>query len=93
MQCAVVENISKRTRELNSLNIFVIQKCFGERQPKFYKQLTNIIGNALGPATISQLFCKKYIYKSLYNSVLTNDSDQSTIKETSVFKSCSNSND
>ena len=69
MQCAVVENISKRTRELNSLNIFVIQKCFGERQPKFYQQLTNIIGNASGPATISRLFCKIYIY--IYISLYT----------------------
>ena len=46
------------------------------------KQLTNIIGNALGPEAISQLFHEKY--KTLYNSVPTSDSDLSNIKNTLV---------
>ena len=46
------------------------------------KQLTNIIGNALGPEAISQLFHEKH--KTLYNSVPTSDSDLSNIKNTMV---------
>ena len=55
------------------------------RYPKFRqqtKQSTNIIGNASGPESISQLFHTNC--KTLDNSVLTRDSDLSNIKNTLV---------
>ena len=38
MQCAVVESKSNDNRKNNMPSMFVIQKCFGVRQPKFRQQ-------------------------------------------------------